>query len=201
MATPISSASVIEHRMPNRAPFFESPGLGVADPAAAQNPFAEDAAENPHAEDHDRRHRDVAAQRSGDRHGDGHRDRLGGYGVENLPLGAERHGDIDDAQHPDDASRERGHAHGKQASAQAFQLFVEQIPERHDRHAEGEIEDARGVAVTLVADSGAAQEDDHGDERQQHGMQQRQPRTAVDHPSEAVKPHGEGQQKEVRGEK
>ena len=147
------------------------------------------------------RRRIHSPKRSGDRHGDGHRDRLGGYGVENLPLGAERHGDIDDAQHPDDASRERGHAHGKQASAQAFQLFVEQIPERHDRHAEGEIEDARGVAVTLVADSGAAQEDDHGDERQQHGMQQRQPRTAVDHPSEAVKPHGEGQQKEVRGEK
>ena len=117
-----------------------------------------------------------------------------------MAFGAERHGYIDDAQHPDDASRERGYAHGKQASAQTFQLFVEQVSERYDRHAEGEIEDARGVAVTLVADSCAAQEDDHGDERQQHGMQQRQPRAAVDHPSEAVKPHGEGQQEEVRGE-
>ena len=144
----------------------ESPGLGVADPAAAQNPFAEDAAENSHAENHHRCHRHVAAQRSRDRHGDRHRDRFGGYGGQYLAFGTEHHGDVNHAQHPCDASDEGGDAHGQQASAQAFQLFVEEVSQRHDRHPEGEIEYARRLLIARVADSRAAQKDDHGDESQ-----------------------------------
>ena len=91
-------------------------------------------------------------------------------------------------------------AHRQQASAQAFQLFVEEVSQRHDRHPEGEIEHARRLLIARVADSCAAQKDDHGDESQQHGVQQRQPRAAVDRAAQTIKPHGEGQQKEVRGE-
>ena len=143
---------------------------------------------------------DDAAQRPRNRHGDGHGDRLGGYRVEYLASGAERHGDIYDAQHARHATRKGGDADREQASAQLFDLFVEQVAECDDRHAQGKVEDARGFLVAGIADVRRTEEYDDGDEREQHGMQQRHPDAAVDRRPEAVKPHGERQQEEVGGE-
>ena len=176
------------------------PCFGIPHATAAQDPLAEDTAEDPHAEHHDRRDGDDAAQRPRNRHGDGHGDRLGGYRVEYLASGAERHGDIYDAQHARHATRKGGDADREQASAQLFDLFVEQVAECDDRHAQGKVEDARGFLVAGIADVRRTEEYDDGDEREQHGMQQRHPDAAVDRRPEAVKPHGERQQEEVGGE-
>lgn len=125
---------------------------------------------------------------------------LGGYRVEYLASGAERHGDIYDAQHARHATRKGGNADREQASAQLFDLFVEQVAECDDRHAQSKVEDARGFLVAGIADVRRTEEYDDGDEREQHGMQQRHPDAAVDRRPEAVKPHGERQQEEVGGE-
>ena len=178
----------------------ESPGFGVAHAAAAQNPFAENTAEDSHAEDHHRGHRDVAAQRSRHRHGYGHRDGFGGYRVENHPLGAECLGRINDAQHPCDASDERSHSYGNQAAAQPFDLFVEQVAERHDRHPQREVENPGRFLIAGVGDARCLQKDNHGNEREQYGVQQSQPGPAVDDAAQAEKPRRQHEQKEVRGD-
>ena len=178
----------------------KSPRFGVPHPAAAQNPLAEDTAEDSDAEDHDRRDRHDAAQRS--RHGDGdrHGDRFGGYRGEDFAPCAERHGDIDDAQHARHASREGCDAHRQQTAAQLFHLFVKQVSQRHDRHAQREIERRSRLLVAGIVDARRAEEDDHRDERQQYGMQQRHPQPSVDGAAQAVESYGERQQEEVRGE-
>lgn len=132
---PISMARAVP--MPcAAAPSANPPCFGIPHAAAAQDPLAEDTAENTHAEHHDRRDGDDAAQRPRNRHGDGHGNRLGGYRVEYLAPGAKRHGDIYDAQHARHATRKGGDADREQASAQLFDLFVEQVAECDHRHAQ-----------------------------------------------------------------
>lgn len=60
--------------------------------------------------------------------------------------------------------------------------------------------EATGIQVAFVSDVRRAQEHDYGEERKQHGVQQRRPYTAVYERPEAVEPHGERQQEEVVGE-
>ena len=67
---PISMARAVP--MPwAAAPSAKPRALGVAHAAAPENPLAEDAAEDPDTEDHHGGYRNVAAQRTHDRHGDG----------------------------------------------------------------------------------------------------------------------------------
>lgn len=179
----------------------ESARLGIADAAAFEYPLAEDAAEYSHAEDHHRGDGDIAAERSHDRHGDRNGDRFGRDRGEDAALRAEGHGDIDHAQHSGETSGKGGGPDRQEAAAQAFDLFVEQVAERHDRHAEREVENACGLAVAFVADACRAEEDDHRGEREQHGVEQRGPRPAVEDASGAIEADGERQQEEVRAEK
>ena len=145
-AAPISMARAVP--MPcAAAPRANPRASGSRTPQRLQYPLAEDAAEYSHAEDHHRGDGDVAAERSRDRHGDRHGDRLGGDRGEDAGARCRRPW----RYRPRSALRRSirqgwRRPTGSRLPRRRSDLFVEQVAERHDRHAEGEVEHARRLA-------------------------------------------------------
>jgi len=79
-------------------------------------------------------------------------------------------------------------------------LLVHQIAQSDDRHAQHEVQDARGLLIARVVDARAAQKDDDGDEGEQHGVEQRRVDASVEAHPDAVEADGERQQEKVRSD-
>ena len=194
IASPLSAPSTAPSSMARAVPPARQ---GVADTASAQQARADDTAEDAHEEDHYRGDAHYSAERFADGHGDRHGDRFGGDGVQNRAVGAQCAGDIDDAQHPDRTADADRSQNGKHLPAQAVDLFVHQVSQRDDRHAQQEVENFGGLTIVAVVDAADFQKEYQRDERQQRRVEDRQAEAMVQRHAAAVESYGEREQEHV----
>ena len=203
IASPLSAPSTAPSSMARRADAVggrterQPARQGVADTASAQQARADNTAEDAHEEDHYRGDAHYSAERFADGHGDRHGDRFGGDGVQNRAVGAQCAGDIDDAQHPDRTADADRSQNGKHLPAQAVGLFVHQVSQRDDRHAQQEVENFGGLTIVAVVDAADFQKEYQRDERQQRRVEDRQAEAMVQRHAAAVESYGEREQEHV----
>ena len=82
-------------------------------------------------------------------------------------------------QHPDRTADADRSQNGKHLPAQAVGLFVHQVAQRDDRHAQQEVENFGGLTIVAVVDAADFQKEYQRDERQQRRVEDRQAEAMV----------------------